>query len=233
MNEAVLRVWRYRQLISHQAAYEDQMRHWAELERAAEREARLLLLQHTPIYTLGRATRPEHLPTSEENLAGSLGVPARRCDRGGSITYHGPGQITGYLLLNLKTWDISVHQHLWNIEEIIIRALALLGLRGERAAGMTGIWCVPREEPEPRVLAKVCAIGTGCRRWVTFHGFGLNVDLDLAPFSRIDPCGLGRRPVTSLAKLLCRAVPPAGVEAAVVKGTADVLGATRVAEMEV
>lgn len=185
--------------------------------------AKLLLLQHAPVYTLGRMTRPEHLTTARALLEAS-GAEVIESDRGGSVTYHGPGQLTAYLLLNLKAWDLSIHRHLWNLEAAVIRALEAWGLAGRRVEGMTGVWC-PQGPGAPE--AKVCAIGVGCRRWVTYHGIGLNVDLDLAPFERIDPCGLGRKPVTSLARLLGRAVTLREAGDAIARAVGEVLEAER------
>ena len=243
-------------------AYDLQMRHAGELARSPERLARLILLEHTPVYTLGRTTKPEHLPVPREELARLSGAEVVATDRGGSVTYHGPGQLTAYLILNLKAWGLSVHEHLWNLEEIAVGTLAAFGLRGRRVAGMTGVWIAdcglqiadwpatpaagernvrrvpPSTVESPRspvsdsqsairnpqsAIGKVCAIGVGCRRWVTYHGLALNVDLDLAPFARIDPCGLGHRPVTSLSEALGRKVTRAEAEQAVVAACAKVL----------
>jgi len=238
-------------------AYDLQMRHVEELARSPERLARLILLEHTPVYTLGRTTKPEHLTVPREELARLSGAEVVATDRGGSVTYHGPGQLTAYLILNLKAWGLSVHEHLWNLEEIAVRTLGAFGLQGQRVAGMTGVWTesgecgAPTESAEcgvrsaeckegfaplapssqPRtpnsLLAKVCAIGVGCRRWVTYHGLALNVDLDLAPFAWIDPCGLGHRPVTSLSEALARKVTRAEAEQAVVAACAKVLEVDR------
>lgn len=184
------------------------------------RRARLVLLEHSPVYALGRSTAGKHLLGEAAELAQRTGAEVVEADRGGSVTYHGPGQLTAYLLLNLKAWDTTIHAHLWNLEEAALRALKRFGIRGYRVEHMTGVWCDATPGP-----AKVCAIGAGCRRWVTYHGLGLNVDLDLAPFGEIDPCGLGRKPVTSLAKLLGRAVKISEAAAALVPAFEEVLGA--------
>jgi len=240
-------------------AHDLQMRHAGELARSPERLARLILLEHTPVYTLGRTTKPEHLTVPREELARLSGAEVVATDRGGSVTYHGPGQLTAYLILNLKAWGFPIHEHLRNLEEIAIRTLAAFGLQGQRVAGMTGVWIadwpatssageknvrrVPASTeaspqslgsdshsgiPNPQsAIAKVCAIGVGCRRWVTYHGLALNVDLDLAPFARIDPCGLGHRPVTSLSQALGRPVTIAEAQQAVVLACAKVLKVDR------
>lgn len=184
------------------------------------RRARLILLEHRPVYALGRSTRGKHLLGEASALAQRTGAEVVEADRGGSVTYHGPGQLTAYLLLNLKAWEVTIHAHLWNLEEAALRALARFGISGCRIEHMTGVWCDATPGP-----AKVCAIGAGCRRWVTYHGLGLNVDLDLAPFGEIDPCGLGRKPVTSLAKLLGRAVTIGEAAAALVPAFEEVLRA--------
>lgn len=185
--------------------------------------AKLLLLQHAPVYTLGRMTKTADLLGLNPKDAPASGAPEIiEIDRGGSVTYHGPGQLTAYLLLHLKRWETSIHEHLWNLEETAIRALTNFGLEGKRMEGMTGVWCRPSGAAAD---AKVCAIGVASRRWMTYHGLGLNVDLDLAPFDRIDPCGLGRKPVTSLARLLGRPVAMREAEEAVARAAADVLHA--------
>jgi len=234
------------------AALALQMRHHAELAASPARNARLLLLEHAPVYTLGRTTKPEHLTLPPEELARQTGAEVRPADRGGSVTYHGPGQLVAYLLLNLKAWDLPIHQHLWNLEEIAIRTLGSFGLSARRVRGMTGVWVpslplpraggrtdIPvcrtgknayptpaRPAHEANALAKIGAIGVGCRRWVTYHGLSLNVDLDLAPFKKIDPCGLGHRPVTSLVQALGRPVGIAAVREVLIAQAAKVLNAT-------
>jgi lipoyl(octanoyl) transferase len=228
-------------LLDYAAAYELQMRHHAELAGSQEPVAHVLFLEHSPVYTLGRATRPEHLLMPREELARKTGIPVVTADRGGSVTYHGPGQLTAYVLLNLKVWGWSIHQHLWALEQAAIQGLAAFGLKGQRAPGMTGVWVADSgsaddgasgregaptnatsESSDP--LAKICAIGVGCRRWVTYHGLSLNVDMDLSPFEHIDPCGLGRRPVTSLARCLGRCVSLAEAEEALRASIGNVFG---------
>lgn len=218
--------------LSYAAAYALQMRCHTELVAPGARVAHLFLLQHTPVYTLGRATRAEHLLVPRDELARRTGAEVVEADRGGSVTYHGPGQLVAYLLLNLKTCDMTIHQHLWNLEEAAIQTLAAFGLRGQRAPAMTGVWVdVGSAAPQRGVqhpaeqLAKICAIGVGCRRWVTYHGLALNVDMDLAPFSHIDPCGLGRRPVTSLARQLGRSLTISETAAHLAAALAQVLHA--------
>ena len=201
MDASAIDVLRFPGPVTYAEAYAHQMRWVEELADAPVRRARWLILEHTPVYTLGRATKPEHLPLPPDELARATGAEVVRADRGGSVTYHGPGQLTAYLVLHLKAWDLPIHRHLWNLEEIAIRVGRSFGLDGFRLDGMTGAWA----RTSDGTPAKYCAIGVGSRRWVTYHGLGLNVDLDLAPFRRIDPCGLGR-PVSDLSRLVGRRV---------------------------
>jgi lipoyl(octanoyl) transferase len=156
----------------------------------------LFLLEHTPVITLGRRARREHILRNEAELR-ALGIEWYETDRGGGVTYHGPGQLIAYPVLNLNQWRTSVGWYLRSLEEVIIRVLAVCGLQGERLAGYTGVWVSG---------AKVAAIGVGVHQWVTFHGVALNVDPNMDHFSLIVPCGIPDKPVTSLRKLL--GVPP-------------------------
>jgi lipoyl(octanoyl) transferase len=153
----------------------------------------LLLVEHPPTYTCGRSTRPEHLPGGS-----GPGIEVVPIERGGSITYHGPGQLVGYPILALRPPQQDLHQYLRRIEEVLIRLLAGYGLKGWARPGLTGVWVGEQ---------KVAAIGIHVRHWITMHGFALNVCPELAYFSAIQPCGLDSRVVTSLAALL--PAPPA------------------------
>jgi lipoate-protein ligase B len=218
MDAPAIEVLRLPGRLTYADAYARQMQIVEELAAAPTRRAWLLILEHEPVYTLGRTTKPEHLPLAPEELARTSGAEVVRIDRGGSVTYHGPGQLTAYLILHLKAWDLPIHQHLWNLEEIAIRAGAAFGIDGFRQEGMTGAWARMADGTP----AKYCAIGVGSRRWVTYHGLGLNVDLDLAPFQRIDPCGLGR-PVSDLSRLSGRHVTLDGAVQALSRATAATL----------
>lgn len=152
----------------------------------------LFLVEHSPVITQGRASHPSNLRVPAEILE-ARGVALEEADRGGDVTYHGPGQLVAYPVLALAQWRKSVNWYLRTLEETLIAVLADYGLRGEREAGLTGIWVDG---------AKVAAIGVGLRHWVTYHGIALNVDPDMKHFGLIVPCGLADKPVTSLAKLL-------------------------------
>jgi lipoate-protein ligase B len=220
--------------MGYQAALELQHAHGVELERSTEKIAKLILLQHTPVFTLGRKTEAQHLLCSEHDLAVRTGAEVIHVDRGGSITYHGPGQITAYLLLNLSVWNIGIHEHLDKLESAAMNALARFGITGHREPGMTGVWVGPSGSPLPRegeglgvrgpASEKICAIGVSARRWVTYHGLSLNVDLNLQPFYEVVPCGL-TKPVTSIAKLLGRPVRISEVEPALSAAFGEVYGA--------
>jgi lipoyl(octanoyl) transferase len=178
----------------------------------ARREGRipdiLLLLQHPPVITLGRGAHAEHLLASPVRLE-QQGIQVRETARGGDVTYHGPGQLVGYPIIDLKERGRDVHRYLRDVEEALIRALETFSLPGERIPGLTGVW-VGAE--------KIAAIGVGVRQWVTWHGFALNVSTNLDAFSLIVPCGIRDRGVTSLERLLGRTVPEQEAAEAVVEG---------------
>jgi lipoyl(octanoyl) transferase len=150
----------------------------------------LLLVEHPHVVTMGRNGQAAHLLASAEVLA-ATGIEYHETNRGGDVTYHGPGQLVGYPIVQLNEWKRDVHAYVRALEEVIIRVLADFGLAGERVAGATGVWTRG---------AKICAIGVHLSRWVSSHGFALNVTTDLQYFQYIVPCGL-TKPVTSLRKL--------------------------------
>jgi len=156
----------------------------------------LLLLEHDPVLTLGRNARKENVLLPEDVLR-SRGFALFETGRGGDVTYHGPGQIVGYPILELPPGRRDVHRYVRDLEEVMIRACADQGVIATRVQGLTGAWVGDE---------KIGAIGVRLARWVTSHGFALNVSLDLAPFDLIVPCGIRGRGVTSLARLLGRPV---------------------------
>jgi lipoyl(octanoyl) transferase len=164
-----------------------------------------LLVEHPHVITLGRNGHMENLLASREILE-RTGIAFHPTDRGGDITYHGPGQIVGYPILDLKEWKRDVGAYVRSLEQVLIDALAEFGLSCERVAGMTGVWVDGR---------KIAAIGVHLSRWVTSHGFALNVDTDLKYFQYIVPCGL-TRPVTSMREMGCGA-SRSQVEAALIR----------------
>jgi lipoyl(octanoyl) transferase len=194
--------------------------HGAELEHSDEPLAKLIFLQHTPVYTLGRKTEAQHLPCTEDDLVARTGAEVIKADRGGSVTYHAPGQLTAYMILNLQVWKLGIHEHLDKLEEVAIKTIARFGISGRRVEGMTGAWVGGEKNPE-----KICAVGVSARRWVTYHGLSLNVDLDLKPFFEVVPCGLAGKGVTSLAKELKRSVNISEAETAMAAAFSEVYGA--------
>ena len=221
----ILQLIRIRAPIRYTDARELQQVHGAELEGKSEPLAKLIVLQHSPVFTLGRRTEAHHVPLSENDLAARTGAEVVKTDRAGSVTYHAPGQVTAYLLLNLQAWNLTLHRHLDMLEETGIVALKKFGVEGHRVPGMTGVWCAsPANNAADE--KKICAIGVSARRWVTYHGLSLNVDMDLRPFSEVVACGLVGKGVTSLAEVLGREVDISDAESAVIASFAEVYGAT-------
>ena len=158
---------------------------------------RLLLLEHPPVITLGRSTDRAHLLEDEVALA-ARGVAVEEVRRGGDVTYHGPGQLVGYLILNLRLRGaVDVHRFVRDLETALITATAALGVKTTTVPGRTGVFVAPEIG---RPTQKIASIGVGVRHWITYHGFALNVDVDLSGFDAIVPCGLADVTMTSLAE---------------------------------
>lgn len=158
----------------------------------------LLFVEHPHVYTLGKSGHIENVLLSEESLA-ARGIDFFRTNRGGDITYHGPQQLVGYPILDLEKFYTDIGKYLRNLEEVIIQTIAHYGLKGERSAGETGVWLDPDKIGRER---KIAAIGVRTSRWVTMHGFALNVNTDLDYFGFIVPCGIQNKQVTSIEKEL-------------------------------
>ena len=180
-------------------------------ERVADaRPDTLVLCEHPHVFTLGRRAG------ARANVIAPGEVPVVEVERGGDVTYHGPGQLVGYPILKLAPEEQDLHRFLRGLEEALIRALAQsVGLEAERRAGATGVWAAGK---------KIVSLGVAVRNWVTFHGFALNVATDLAYFARIVPCGLRPEVMSSLERLQGRAVTLAEVTPAVVASLAEVFG---------
>jgi lipoyl(octanoyl) transferase len=181
----------------------------------------LLLLEHPPVITTGARARG-----ARTNIVASADVLAREgveifdTGRGGDVTYHGPGQLVGYPIVDLRPDRQDVHRYVRDLEEALIVAIARFGITGTRVPGLSGVWVGERDREE-----KIAAIGVRISRWITSHGFALNVNTDLRHFQLIVPCGIADRGVTSIARVLGRAVAMADVEDAVVDGFREVFGA--------
>ncbi len=154
----------------------------------------LLLVEHEPVVTLGRGTRPGSLPVPPAELE-RRGVPVVEVERGGDVTYHGPGQLVGYPILDLRGHRQDLHWYLRTLEDALGVALGLLGVEAGRRPGLTGVWTAGR---------KIASIGIHVKQWVTFHGFALNVTTDLSRFDLIVPCGIENVVMTSVAEELLR-----------------------------
>jgi len=171
---------------------------FVERRKRGEIPDQLLFVEHPPVVTMGRNAHPENLLADPELLE-RAGIELHHTDRGGDVTYHGPGQIVGYPILDLREWKRDVTAYLRGIEEVLIGALSEFDIQARRLEGATGAWV-----STPGGLAKIAAIGVHISRWVTSHGFALNVDTDLTYFRYIVPCGL-TQPVTSMRALGCGA----------------------------
>ena len=167
----------------------------------------LLLLEHPPVITLGTAGGRESLLAAPELLK-HVGVDVCETDRGGNITYHGPGQLVGYPIIDLRIHGRDVHAYLRRLEQVVVGCLADFGLTGETMPGYTGVWVDGR---------KICSIGVAVRRWITYHGFALNVNPSFEHWGFIHPCGLVGREVTSIERLLGHDPGMDEVKASVVK----------------
>lgn len=155
-----------------------------------------LMVEHPHVYTLGKSGDMFHLLLSEERLA-EIGATFFKIDRGGDITYHGLGQLVGYPILDLDRFFTDIGKYLRLLEEVMIRTCAEFGMNATRVSGRTGVWIEADEKGDER---KICAMGIRCSRWVTMHGFALNLNTNLDYFSYIVPCGIADRGVTSFAK---------------------------------
>ena len=161
----------------------------------------LLLVEHNPVYTLGKSGKSSNMLVTEEYLR-SIGAEFFHIDRGGDVTYHGPGQIVGYPILDLEKLGIGLRDYIDSLEQAIIEVCAMWGVEAGRIKGASGVWIDP-EGLRPR---KICAIGVRASRYVTMHGFAMNVATDLRYFSHINPCGFVDKGVTSLEKEVGHAV---------------------------
>ena len=195
----------------------DMQKALVEQRRAGRIPNLLLLLQHPPVITLGvRASSRAHVTASDAVLA-SRGVEVHEAGRGGDVTYHGPGQIVGYPILDLRPHRCDVHRYVRDLEDVMIRVCADYGVAAGRVAGMSGAWVGSD---------KIGAIGVRISRWITSHGFAFNVNTRLDDFQLIVPCGIADRGVTSLQKLTGQTVSVSEVEDRIVRRFAEVFGNT-------
>lgn len=195
--------------MSYRAAWdfqEERLKEKTELKRAGKSGLvtnELYFVEHNPVFTLGKSGHEEHVLLSPEQLS-RKGIEYFHINRGGDITFHGPGQIVGYPVFDLEQFKTDLGWYLRSLEEVIIRTIAEYGITGERSKGETGVWIEPGRKGYER---KICAMGIRCSRWVTMHGFALNVNTDLNYFNYIIPCGIQGKQVTSLQKELKITIP--------------------------
>ncbi|MBS1643872.1 MAG: lipoyl(octanoyl) transferase LipB [Bacteroidetes bacterium] len=181
----------------------------------------LFLCSHPHVYTLGKSGHMENLLLNDTRLK-ALNVSFYKTNRGGDITYHGPGQIVGYPMLDLEKFYTDLGRYMRSLEEVIIRTLAHYGIVGGRLPGATGVWLDP---DDPKRARKICAMGVRCSRWITMHGFALNVNTDLNYFGHIVPCGIVDKGVTSMYKELLHEVNETAVKAILIQEFASVFEA--------
>lgn len=191
-------------VMDYQAAWDYQERLFADIQalkvqnRTADQQQPtpnyLLFCEHPHVYTLGKSGKEGHLLANDEFLK-TIGATYHRINRGGDITYHGPGQLVGYPILDLDNFFTDIHRYMRLLEEAIIRTLVEYGIEAGRIPGLTGVWLDHEQQLNPR---KICAMGVKASRWVTMHGFALNVNTDLSYFSHIVPCGITDKAVTSM-----------------------------------
>lgn len=169
---------------------------------AQKPEHYLLFTEHTPVYTLGKNGKEEHVLINEAERV-QKGVEYFHINRGGDITFHGPGQLVGYPIFDLDQFKPDLNWYLRSLEEVVILTLAEYGLQGERSKGETGVWLQPDVKGSER---KICAMGIRCSRWITMHGFAFNINTNLSFFDYIVPCGIQDKKVASLETELGQAI---------------------------
>lgn len=207
------KAWDYQKVVQKKLI-DEKLRKRADPDVSVDAKDYLLFVEHPHVYTLGKSGDAANLLKNEEQLK-HLNAEFVPIDRGGDITYHGPGQIVGYPIFDLDRYDTDLHVYLRNLEEAMILVLAEYGFKGERIDGLTGVWVNG---------AKICAMGIKCSRWVTMHGFAFNVNTDMSYFSHIVPCGITDKPVCSLAQLVGKPVEIEEVKTRISESLAKVFG---------
>ena len=186
--------WQYQQRL-----FESRLQAQKE-QQGGDEAGRILIVEHKPVYTLGKSGNAQNMLLPEARLS-ALGAEFYHIDRGGDITFHGPGQIVCYPILDIEQLGIGLRRYIEILEEAIITTVAHYGITAERLAGATGVWICDREgDGEPKNWRKICAIGVRASHFVTMHGLALNVSTDLKWFTMINPCGFTDKGVTSISK---------------------------------
>jgi lipoyl(octanoyl) transferase len=212
--------WDYQEsLLGEIVAAKMEARNHSEI-RVANGTHHLLFCEHPHVYTLGKSGKEDHLLLDEQQLGENQAV-FYRINRGGDITYHGPGQIVGYPILDLDCFFNDIHRYLRYLEEAVIRTLSDYGIVASRIEKLTGVWI---DAEDPAKARKICAFGVRCSRWVTMHGFAFNVNVDLDYFKHIIPCGIPDKAVTSLSRELGRPLDMVEVKEKLKTHLSDVFG---------
>jgi lipoyl(octanoyl) transferase len=186
--------WDYQQALFDAIVAQKSFMHKTEEDKQVATTNYLLFVEHPHVYTLGKSGSMNNLLLNENGL-NEKGIEFFKINRGGDITYHGPGQIVGYPILNLDYFFTDIHRYMRSLEEVIIRTLSHYNIEGDRLPGFTGVWLDPADPAKAR---KICALGVKCSRWVTMHGWAFNVNTDLEYFNHIIPCGIDDKAVTSM-----------------------------------
>lgn len=181
----------------------------------------LLFVEHPHVYTLGKSGKPEHLLLDEAGLKAAEAT-YYKINRGGDITYHGPGQLVVYPILDLEQFKTDIHWYMRSLEEAVIQTIAHWGIQGGRYSGFTGVWLDADDEAKAR---KICAMGVRTSRWITMHGIALNVNTDMGYFDHIVPCGIDDKAVASMATEIGETVPMAEVKLRFQQAFSQVFGA--------
>ena len=221
--------WDYQERIFEELASRKMRNRTLPEEMKEAQQHFLLFCEHPPVYTLGKSGLPQHLLLNESQLL-EQGIEFSKTNRGGDSTFHGPEQVVGYPILDMDFFFTDVHLYMRSLEEVIIRSLAEYGIIGDRLTGSTGVWLEP---DSPSRARKICAMGVRLSRWITMHGWALNVNTNLDYFRNIIPCGIQDKGVTSIAKELGREVPMEEVKLLLRKHFSEVFETEILIEFEV
>jgi lipoyl(octanoyl) transferase len=210
------KAWDYQEYLFQKIIQEKLLNRDRPYEERTKTSNYILFCQHPHVYTLGKSGDSKNLLINESDL-GRKGASFYHINRGGDITYHGPGQIVGYPIIDLDNFTTDIHKYLRFLEEVLILTLKEYGIHGGRIPGLTGVWL---DFDHPGKARKICAIGVKTSRWVTMHGFAFNVSTDLDYFNNIVPCGINDKMVTSLSKELNKAIDITEVQEIIKKNIA-------------
>lgn len=209
------KAWDYQDALFHKVVNIKLANRTREIEEP--RPGFFLFTEHEHVYTLGKSGDLSNLLLSEDQLR-EKGISFFKSNRGGDITYHGPGQVVGYPIIDLESFKPDIRWYMRSLEEVIIRTIAHYGMQGERSEGETGVWL----DVGTPFARKICALGVRTSRWVTMHGFALNVNTDLGFFDHIIPCGIRGKAVTSIHAELGRNIDPEEVKSHILKHFSEV-----------